>query len=139
MEREQRPHLRINMVKMKLPSPSSILDLCLNHVHTTVLVDRLVAGELLTPVAEGDNYSDLAEEVVPVEETNQDDGVKDFEDEDLVGRIMINRNVFVMQVFKSRMSGNYSRKSSLTDWPNSALKLWKERMCIYPSPLHERP
>ena len=80
---------------------------------------RIVEGGegLLNNVVEEDNYRDLVDEVVRGEQV-KDDGDRGLEGEDLVGRIMINLNVCVMQVFKSKMSGNYLRKSSLIGYLN---------------------
>jgi|SRR5277367_141079 hypothetical protein len=118
MVQEQHPRSRINMEKMKPPSQSSILDRCLNRVHIIVWEMLDVEGGLRN-VEEEDNFKDWVDEVVHVVVLKVDDGVKDFVVEDLDGRIMINHNVFVMQVFKSNLTGNYLRKSSLTDFPNS--------------------
>ena len=67
-------------------------------------------------VVRGDNYKDLVEEAVYVGEIKLDDGVKASVVEDSAGKIMTNHNVFVMQVSKSKMNGNYSRKSNLINY-----------------------
>ena len=116
MALEQRPRSHINMAKTKHPSRLSTLDLSLNHGLIIVLVRRIVEEAAPLNVVQEDNYKDLAEEVVHVEEIKLDDGVKAFVVVDSAGKIMINHNVFVMQVFKSKMNGNYSRKSNSIDY-----------------------
>ena len=71
--------------------------------------------EVLLSVAQEDNYKDLVDAEVAVEEINLHDGVKDSVADDLAGRIMINHNVFVMQVCESKLNGSYLRKLSLID------------------------
>ena len=73
---------------------------------------------VLLNVVPEDNYKGLVEGVVHVEEIKLDDGVKASAVADSAGKIMINHNVFVMQVFKSNPNGNCLRKSNLIDYQN---------------------
>jgi hypothetical protein len=114
----QHPRSHINTAKTKLPSLSLTLDPFLNHVLIIVLVRRIVEEAAPLNVVQEDNYKDLVEEVVHVEEIKLDDGVKTSEVVDSAGKIMINHNVFVMQVFRSKMNGSYLRKSNSIDYPN---------------------
>jgi hypothetical protein len=76
--------------------------------------------EGLCNVEEEDNFRDWVDgEVHVVVLLKVDDGVKDSVAEDLDGKITINLNVSVMQVFRSNQTGNYLKKSSSTDSPNS--------------------
>lgn len=118
MALEQHLHSHISMAKTKLPSLSLTRDLLLNHVLIIVLVGRIVEEAVPLNVVQEDNYKDLEEEEVHVEEIKLDDGVKASVAVDSAGKIMTNHNVFVMQVFKSKMNGNYSRKSNSTDYLN---------------------
>jgi hypothetical protein len=118
MALEQHPRSHINTAKTNPPSLSLILDPFLSHVLIIVLVRRIVEEAAPLNVVQEDNYKDLVEEVVHVEEISLDDGVKASAVVDSAGKIMINHNVFAMQVFKSKMNGNYSRKSNSTDYPN---------------------
>ena len=118
MVQEQHRPSRINMEKMKRPFPSSILDLCQNRVRIIVWEMRDVE-EGLCNVEEEDNFRDWVDEEVHVVVLKVDDGVKDSVAEDLDGRITINHNVSVMQVFRSSQIGNSLKKSSSTDSPNS--------------------
>jgi hypothetical protein len=76
--------------------------------------------EGLCNVEEEDNFRDWVDGEVHVVVLKVDDGVKeDSVAGDLDGRITINHNVSVMQVFRSNQTGNYLKKSSSTDSPNS--------------------
>jgi hypothetical protein len=118
MGQEQHRPSRINMEKMKRPFPWSILDLYLNHVRIIVWEMRDVE-EGLCNVEEEDSFRDWVDGEVHVVVPKVDDGVKDSVAEDLDGRITINLNVSVIQVFRSNQTGNYLKKSSSTDSPNS--------------------
>src|SRR5277367_2092239 len=110
MVQEQHRPSCINMEKMKRPFPSWILDLCQNRVRIIVWEMRDVE-EGLCNVEEEDNFRDWVGGEVPVVVLKVDDGVKDSVAEDLDGRITINHNVSVMQVFRSSQTGNYLKKS----------------------------
>ena len=112
MEPVQHRHLHTNMARMKPRSQSSITDQCLNLEHTIVWVMLSVDEAVLNAVVEEVNFKDLVDGVVEGGLNRADDGDQDSVVDDLDGRIMINRNVFVMQVFKSNRSGNYLRKLS---------------------------
>ena len=115
---EPRPRSRINTEKMKRPFPSWIIDPCPNRVRTIDWA-MLDVGGALRSVEDEDSFRDWVDEVGPVVVPKADDGAKDSEAGDLAGKTTINHNVSVMQASRSNQIGNFLRKSSLTDSPNS--------------------
>jgi hypothetical protein len=130
MAQVQHHLLHISTEKTKRRSLSSTLDPFPNHEHIIALVQVLVVEAVLS-VEDVVSYRDLVDEAVLVGQPKVDDGVKDSVGEDSGGKIMINRNAFVMQVSKSNRIGNYSKRSSLAGFRNLRSSLWMVKTCMY--------
>ena len=117
MELVQHRHSHTNMAKMKHLSPSSIIDLCLNHGHIIVLA--MLSADVVAPNAaeEEDNFKDSGDVEVAGEEINREaDGAQASVAADSDGKIMINLSVFAMQASKSNRNGNYLKKLNSIDF-----------------------
>ena len=132
MVQAQHRLLHISTEKTKRRFLSLTLDLFPNREHIIALVQVLVVEEVLS-VEDVASSRDLVDGVVLVGQPKVDDGVKDFVGEDSGGKIMINRNAFVMQVSKLNRIGNYSKRSNLADFRNLPSSLWMVKTCMYPN------
>jgi hypothetical protein len=130
MAQVQHHLLHISTEKTKRRFLSLILVLFPSREHIIALVQVLVAEEVLS--VEGVVSSrGLVDGVVLVGQPKVDDGVKDSVGEDSGGKIMINRNAFVMQVSKSNRIGNYSKRSNLAGFRNLPSSPWMVKTCMY--------
>ena len=129
MEPGQPLLLLTNMVRTKLLSLLSTPDRFPNHERIIGSVQRIVEEQPISVVHEV-NCRNLAVEEGRAQGVREENGVQDFVVEDLGGKITTSPKDSEMHLFKSNLTGSYSRKLNLISYRKclSARRL-KERTC----------